>query len=97
MQERSDPLPPVGELIDAVVPAAELERLERVDALLRAARPRLRLVAARAEPTRDLKLTFRELSLIYRALQAARTLGVAATEKELLEDTIQLVNQALDG
>jgi hypothetical protein len=96
MEESSHRIPPVRELIDTDLPAAELERLKRVDALLRATRPRLRLVATRAEPTHDLKLTFRELSLIYRSLQAAKALGPVPTENELLDDTIQLVNQALD-
>ena len=76
-------IPPVCELVD-MVPAGELERLARVDALLRATR----------SETHELKLTLRELSVIQRALQAAKTLG-ALPDGELLDDTIQLVDQAL--
>jgi hypothetical protein len=97
MEESSHRIPPVRELIDTDLPAPELERLERVDALLRATRPRLRLVATHDEQTQQLKLTHRELSLIYRSLQAAKTLGAVPTENELLDDTIQLVDQALRG
>ena len=97
MEENAHPIPPVRELIDTDLPTAELRRLERVDALLRTARPRLRLVAARGEQTHELKLTFRELSLIYRSLQAAKTLGAVPLEDELLDDTIQLVDQTLKG
>jgi hypothetical protein len=87
--------PPLRELIDTALPPDELERLVRVDALLRANRPRLHLVRARPE-THELRLSFRELSLIYRSLQAAKTLG-ALPEDELLDNTIQLVDQALTG
>ena len=73
-----------------------------------AARPCLRLVATpppAAESTRhktdkethELKLTFAELVLIYKSLQAAKTLGVLPPQNELLDDTIQLVDQALQG
>jgi hypothetical protein len=92
------------ELIDTDLPADELERLARVDRLLRTVRPRVRLVATPEstrprpdEQTHELKLTFGELSLIYRSLQAAKTLGVLPPEDELLDDTIQLVDQALQG
>ena len=44
----------------------------------------------------ELTLTFDELVLIYRSLQAAKTLGAMQPEDELLEDTIELVDQALD-
>jgi hypothetical protein len=45
----------------------------------------------------ELKLTFDELALIYKSLQAVKTLGALPSEDELLlEDTIQLVNQALN-
>jgi hypothetical protein len=43
----------------------------------------------------ELKLTFDELALIYKSLQAARTLGAGPQQDELLDDTIQLVDQAL--
>jgi hypothetical protein len=130
------------ELIDADLPADDLERLVRVDALLREAvagaaspellqrplavpsrdaiampshdprtseervRPTLRLVTTPQvateskrhrtdEQTHELKLTFGELALIYKSLQAVKTLGVLPPQDELLNDTIQLVDQAL--
>ena len=43
----------------------------------------------------ELTLTYDELALIYKALQAVKTLG-ALPPDDLLEDTIQLVNQALN-
>jgi hypothetical protein len=56
-----------------------------------------------APPTRsapatkhELRLTFDELALIYKSLQAVKTLGALPSEDELLEDTIQLVDQALN-
>jgi hypothetical protein len=52
-----------------------------------------RLPAAKQELT----LTFDELALIYKALQAVKTLGALPSEEELLEDTIQLFDQALNG
>jgi hypothetical protein len=52
-----------------------------------------RLPAAKQELT----LTFDELALIYKSLQAVRTLGALPSEEELLEDTIQLFDQALNG
>jgi hypothetical protein len=104
MKRSPQRIPPVRELIDDDPPAGELERLARVDALLRVVRPPLRLVATpgstRQEPdeeTYELKLTFRELSFIYRSLQAAKTLRALPPQDELLEDTIRLVDQALQG
>ena len=85
------------EFTDTDLRADEVERLARVDALLRAARPRSRLVAGRGEQTHELNLTFREPSPIYRSLQAAKTLGAVPLKDELLDDTIQLVDQALKG
>jgi hypothetical protein len=41
------------------------------------------------------KLSVAELGLIHRALQAAKTLDVVPPQDELLEDTMQLVDQAL--
>jgi hypothetical protein len=97
-------IPSVRALIDDDLPAGELERLARVDALLRVVRPPLHLVATpestRQEPDEErheLKLTFRELSLIYSSLQAAKTLRALPPQDELLEDTILLVDQALQG
>ena len=72
-----------------------------------AARPRLSLVTTAAprtastwqgpEPeTHELRLSFRELTLIYKSLQAAKTLGALPAQDELLNDTIQLIDQALN-
>ena len=46
--------------------------------------------------TWDLKLSFDELTLIYKSLLAAKALGVLPQEDERVDDTIQLVNQALN-
>jgi hypothetical protein len=98
---------PIGELIGTDLPAAEVERLARVDALLReAARPRLRVVTTEAattgparhavdEQTYQLTLTFRELAVIYKSLQAAKALEALPPRDELLVDTIELVDQAM--
>lgn len=91
MTSCSSPWEHVRELIDTDLPPAELERLARVDRLLRSAvrtRPAMRLTLA---------LGFRELALIYRALQAVRTLGAPPLEDELLDDTIELVDRALQA
>ena len=72
-----------------------------------AIRPRLKLVkhsgATTASPrhtggaqTHELDLTFAELALIYKSLQAAKALGALPPQDELLNDTIQLVDQALN-
>jgi hypothetical protein len=48
--------------------------------------------------TRDdigLHVTFDQLALVYKSLQAAKTLGVLPPQDELLEDTLQLVDLAL--
>jgi len=50
-----------------------------------------------AAPRQELTLTFDEVALIYKSLQAVKTLGALASEDELLDDTIQLVDQALSG
>ena len=130
------------ELIDADLPARELKRLTRVDAVLRAAahrdceRTRLAISAALdhelSEPesfhigdhvehrdrcrafqanaamsatalrtaanrkTHELKLTFGELALIYKSLRAAKALAALPPDDELLNDTIQLVDQTLN-
>jgi hypothetical protein len=49
-----------------------------------------------AAPNQELTLTFDELALIYKSLQAMKTLGTLPSERELLDDTIQLVDQALN-
>jgi hypothetical protein len=134
--------PELRELIDTDLPADELERLARLDLLLRVAagrvradnrpagagaehrtggvsrvhrherrageevaRPSSRLVTPPAttgstghradEETYELKLGFGQLALIYKSLQAVRTLGALPPQDELLNDTMQLVDQAL--
>ena len=49
----------------------------------------------REEERHELKLTFGELALIYKSLQAVKTLRLLPPQDELLNDTIQLVDQAL--
>ena len=44
----------------------------------------------------DVRLTFDELALIYKALEAVKTLGALPPQDELLEDTIQIVDQSLN-
>jgi hypothetical protein len=79
------------------------ERRTGPDAL----RPNLSLVptpstsaaAARGEREKErheLKLTFGELTLIYKSLQAVKSLGALPPQDELLNDTMQLVDQALN-
>jgi len=41
------------------------------------------------------RLTFDQLALIHKSLQATQTLGVLPRRDELLDDTIELVDQAL--
>jgi hypothetical protein len=45
----------------------------------------------------ELKLSFDQLALIQRSLLAAKSLGILSQEDELVDDTIQLVDQALDA
>lgn len=44
----------------------------------------------------ELRLGFRELVLIHRSLEAVRTLGLAEREDDLLTDTLQLIDVALE-
>ena len=44
----------------------------------------------------ELTLTYDELVLIYKSLQAVKTLGALPPDDELLEDTIEAVDQALN-
>jgi hypothetical protein len=44
----------------------------------------------------QLKLGFRELDLIHRSLEAVRTLGLVARQDDLLTDTLQLIDVALE-
>jgi hypothetical protein len=46
--------------------------------------------------TIELKVTFGQLALIYKSLQAVKTLGALAPQDELLNDTLDLVDLALD-
>lgn len=145
MQQSQQCAPRLRELIDTDVPADELERLARVEALLRAsirtetpcertraaisaaldhelselewvrvrkhvercascrafqaddARQAATLGATPLEPaeTYELKVGFGELALIYKSLQAVKTLGALPPQDELLDDTLELVDQAL--
>jgi hypothetical protein len=59
---------------------------------------------ARKEPTWDrshedlveLKLGFRELVLVHRSLEAVRTLGLIEGKDDVLTDTLQLIDVALE-
>jgi hypothetical protein len=44
----------------------------------------------------ELKLSFRQLTLIHKALQAVKTLGALPPQDELLQDTLHRVDLALD-
>jgi hypothetical protein len=44
----------------------------------------------------QLELTFDQLVLVHKALHAVRTIGALPPRDELLEDTIELVNQVLN-
>jgi hypothetical protein len=46
--------------------------------------------------THVLQLSFGELALIYKSLQAVKTLGAFPPQDELLNDTLRLVDQALN-
>ena len=45
----------------------------------------------------ELTLSFDELTLIYKSLLAAKSLGVLSQNDEFVDDTIQLVDQVLSG
>ncbi len=49
------------------------------------------------EQRHELKLSCDQLALTQKSLLAAKSLGVLSQEDELVDDTIQLVNQALDA
>ena len=53
-------------------------------------------VPSEAEPI-ELKLGFRQLDLVYRSLQAVRTLGLVERQDDLLTDTLELFDAALQG
>jgi hypothetical protein len=44
----------------------------------------------------DVALTFDQLALVYKALQAAKVLAAQQGQDELLDDTIAIVDQALE-
>jgi hypothetical protein len=44
----------------------------------------------------EVRFTFDELALIYKSLEAIKTLGLLPPQDELLEDTIQVVDQSLN-
>jgi hypothetical protein len=73
-----------------------------------ASRPSLRLVSTPSERTErawapseerpiEVKLGFHQLDLIYRSLEAVRTLGLVGRQDDLLTDTLELVDAALQG
>jgi hypothetical protein len=45
----------------------------------------------------ELTLSFRELTLIYKSLVAAKSLGVLSQDDQLVDDTIQLVDGAFNA
>jgi hypothetical protein len=45
----------------------------------------------------ELTLSFDELTLIYKSLMAAKALGVLSQEDEFVDDTIQLVERAVNA
>ncbi len=47
-------------------------------------------------PKQELMLTFDQLALIYKSLQAVKSLDALPAQDELFDDTIQLVDQALN-
>jgi hypothetical protein len=48
-------------------------------------------------PRYELTLSFDELTLIYKSLLAAKSLGVLSQDDGFVDDTIQLVDQVLSG
>jgi hypothetical protein len=45
----------------------------------------------------ELKVTFDELALIYKSLQAVKVLGALPPQDELLDDTIEVIDRALNA
>ena len=45
----------------------------------------------------ELTLSFDELTLIYKSLMAAKSLGVLSQEDEFVDDTIELVERAFNA
>jgi hypothetical protein len=52
-------------------------------------------IDTRQRERHELTVSFDELVLIYKSLQAAKTLGALPPEDELLDDTIEVVDNAL--
>ena len=50
----------------------------------------------RGEAPKEVRLTYDELALIYKSLEAVKTPGALPPQDELLEDTIQIVDQSLN-
>jgi hypothetical protein len=46
--------------------------------------------------THELKLTFDELALVYKSLQAVKALGALPPQDEVLNDALPLVDEALN-
>jgi hypothetical protein len=56
-----------------------------------------RIVRSRSDEQRiELTLSFGELTLVHRSLEAVKTLGAFEPQDELLNDTIDLVDLALN-
>ena len=75
--------------------------LSRTSIVVSAERPSKALLRTVGEmdtsaPAPTVRLTFDQLALIYKSLLAARALGVWPPRDELLDDTMQVVDQALD-
>jgi hypothetical protein len=66
--------------------------VEKVGAWVKAAR-----LQSGGPGKHEVALTFDELALIYKSLEATKTLGALPPQDELLDDTIQLVDLALTG
>jgi predicted nucleic acid-binding protein len=63
-------------------------------------RPHLRLVEAPAAAPRErvaVRLSFSELALIHKSLQAVKTLGAVPHQDELLNDTMQIVDVTMNA
>ena len=79
-----------------------LQRSRYIDEDVAPRRPRLVTTAPAAASTRrrepeahTLRVSYSELTLIYKSLQAVKALGALPPQDELLNDTIHLVDQAL--
>ena len=52
---------------------------------------------SRDEAKYELALSFDELTLIYKSLMAAKSLGVLSQDDEFVDDTIKLVERAINA